>query len=104
MNDLTFWKDSLILLTLIAAVALHAAAAACGFFVKKLEMSKILNTGCTVANILLHIFLIFLMMYRGIKIEEAVLVMLISVFMHTLLWFVYHTVASRRGKTGGCDR
>ncbi len=96
MNGLTFYKDIAIASILAAAVVLHTAAAACGFFGRDSRESKILNTGLTSVNILLHIFLICFMMYRGIKLEEAVLVMLISIAYYTLLCFIFDTV--RRSK------
>ncbi len=96
MAELTFYKDFLIVVLLVAAAMLHTFAAACGFFIKNAKTAQILNTGLTCLNILLHIFLIGVMMYKGIALDEAVLVMLISVFFHTLLYFVYYSVNSRK--------
>ncbi len=101
MLDLTFYKDVFIVLILASALVLHSGAAACGFFVKKVELSKILNTGLTAINILLHLFLVGFMMYRGVRLDEAVLVILISVFFHTLIYFVIHTLNEHRKKEGG---
>lgn len=101
MLDLTFYKDVYIILILAAALVLHLGAAACGFFVKEAELSKIFNTGFTALNILLHLFLIGFMMYRGIRLDEAVLVILISVFFYTLISFVIYTLNERRKKEGG---
>ncbi len=101
MLDLTFYKDVFIVLLLASALVLHSGAAVCGFFVKKAELSKIFNTGLTALNILLHLFLIGFMMYRGIRLDEAVLVILISVFFYTLIYFVIYALGERGKKKGG---
>ncbi len=101
MAELSFHKDIYIVLILAAVFVLHTAAAACGFFVKNAKTAQILNTGLTLLNIFLHIFLIWFMMYRGISLEEAVLVMMISVFFHTLLYFIRYTAASYKKKEKG---
>ncbi len=98
MKDLTFYKDLYIVLILTAAVLLHTAAAACGFFIKNSKISKILNTGLTSANILLHLFLIVLMMYKGISLDEAVFVIMISIFFHTFLYFLHYTAVGIKEK------
>lgn len=101
MLDLTFYKDVFIVLILASALVLHSGAAVCGFFIKETKISKIFNTGLTALNILLHLFLIGFMMYRGVRLDEAVLVILISVFFYTLISFVIYTLKERRKKEGG---
>ena len=104
MNDLTFYKDVFIVLLLAMALVLHSGAAASGFFIKKERISKILNTAITCLNILLHLFLIGFMMYKGIKLEEAVFVILISIFFHTLIYFLNYTFVSIAKKRGGEEK
>lgn len=105
MADLTFYKELYVVLTLAAAVVIHTAAAACGFFVKNPKTAKYLNTGLTSLNILTHLFLIGLMMYKRFLLDEAVLVILISIFFHTLLYFIHHSVTEHvlKRKSGGDD-
>ena len=103
MADLTFYKDLFIVLTLAVAVVLHTAAAACGFFIENAKISGILNTGLTSLNILLHLFLIGLMMYKGVALDESVLVILLSIFFHTFLYFIYHSVKNIVDKRRGAD-
>ncbi len=98
MADLTFFKDAAIILLLALTMLIHTAAAACGFFIKIPNLAKILNTGLTSLNIFIHIFLIGFMMYKGIVLDEAVLVMMISVFFHTLLYFIYYSIADYKRK------
>ena len=101
MADLTFYKDSYIVLILAAALAFHIGAAACGFFIKNEKCSKILCTSLTVVNLLLHLFLIVFMMYKKIALDEAVLVFLISVFFYTLVHFTLYSITSAKAKRGG---
>ena len=66
------------MLPLCAAIVLHTAAALADLIVKDAKTAKILVTGITVLNILLHLFLILVMMDRMLTLEEAVLVFIIS--------------------------
>ena len=82
------FKTPLVLLALAVLIALHIVS----HFVSE-KLSKIL----TFVNIGLHVALLFLLMYKGFTIEEAVLAYMISLFAYTLT--AYLTYKLRDGKT-----
>ena len=99
---MTFYKDALIVALLSVAFVLHTLAALFDLFIKNQKYAKYLNTGLTILNILLHFGLIFALMRATLPLNEAVLVFLISVFFHTLLYFIsYNASAFVRGRKGG---
>ena len=93
-----FLADLWIVLPLTAALVLHTLAALADLIVKSEKTTKILNTGLTCLNILLHLALICVMMERRLTLEEAVFVFLISIFFHTLLYFIRYTVSAAKAK------
>ena len=95
---MTFLTDLWIVLPLCGAIALHTAAALADLVIRNGYLSRFLNTGLTSINILLHLFLILVMMERRLLLEEAVLVFVISIFFHTLLYYIRYTVAAAKAK------
>ena len=100
---MTFFKDIPILAFLIAALVLHAVSCLVDLFLKSENCVKITRTALISVNIIVHLCLIAFMMRAHLMLNEAVLVVLISVFFYTLLHFVRYSLSeflAKRRKDG----
>ena len=100
---MTFFKDAPVLAFLIAALALHAASCLIDLFLKNDKHIKITRTALISVNIIVHLCLIAFMMRAHLMLNEAVLVILISVFFYTFLGFVRFSLSeflAKRSKKG----
>lgn len=89
---MTFYKDIPILVLLCVIVFLHVAVCLIDLFFKSEKCLKIVRTSLVSANIVLHLCLIAFMMRAHLLLNEAVMVVLISVFSYTLVFFLRFSV------------
>lgn len=90
---MTFYKDALVLAFLISALVLHALSSFTDLIFKSEKCKGAVRVALTSVNIIVHLCLIAFMMRAHLVLNEAVLVVLISVFFYTLLGFIRFSFA-----------
>lgn len=91
---MTFYKDTLTVVILCVILSLHLVTHLCDLCIKNEKWAKITATCAVFVNIILHLLLILSMMNARLMLDEAVLVVMISIFFFTLVFFARYEVSS----------
>ena len=79
---------------LCSILVLHLVTHLCDLCIKNEKWAKITATCAIFVNIILHLMLILSMMNARLMLDEAVLVVMISIFFFTLVFFARDEVSS----------